>query len=349
MSTIKTNKGLPKNKVDVNQDNLEIKTEDTKDEPFDDILYEIGLSLRSVRVHPKRRLHNKPLIVFTLIALLITTRTASIITTEEDIQTLLYVGDVGHFFDLKLHYNIGWILASIQCLSFQLIHYLNHRNGIQNKFIGETHELSEEEIKKLKKFYVKICKIIKKKNNYPIPIACAILTLTPLFLYTILLNTLVFGIPHCIHYMIFGYYIWNFIDFQIIQFYIISKYLRLRAERLDQILCEIREKKRFLRIRKSLHSFDSLYKEINEYNTTFWSKFLFAFWLTFGIIVWVMFITVFLSLPLMVRIVFIYGVLELCAVYLFTILTAASVNYSVNKYYKSLNSLGMIRLNHKAV
>ena len=136
------------------------------EEPFEDILYEIGLCLTSVRDPHKRQLHNNPLIIFTLITLFMIGRTLSIITPEDDIQTLLFIGDVGHFFGLKLHYNVIFILASILCLVFQLIHYLNHRNGIQNKFIGENQDLDEEMIRKLKSQYMKICKIIKENNTY---------------------------------------------------------------------------------------------------------------------------------------------------------------------------------------
>ena len=125
--------------------------------------------------------------------------------------------------------------------------------------------MSEEEIRILKSQYVKICKFIKRNNTYVIPTVCAIVTLTPFIFLTTLFNAVVFGIPHSIHFMIFAYYYWNSIGFQLI---------RQRVRRLDQILCEIRQKKRFARIREIFQSFDSVNNGINEYNTTFWSKFL---------------------------------------------------------------------------
>ena len=310
------------------------------DEPFDDILYEIGLCLTSVRDPPERQLHNNPLIVFTLITLFMIGRTLSIITPDDDIQTLLITGDVGHFFGLKLHYNMIFIFGSILCLVFQLIHYLNHRNSIKNKFIGETQDLDIEELRKLKDLYTKICKIIKDNNTYLIPFVCVVINLTPFILFTTLAKTILFGIPHCIHYIFWGYYAWNNASFQFIQFYIICKYLKQRVRHLDQILCETKRKRHFRKIAKTLESIDSLYNEINEYNTTFWSKFLFAFWLTFGaLIVWLVFSVVFLPFPLMVRIMFIYATVVMSALYLFTILNAAPVSHSVNKFYNSLNSM----------
>ena len=89
------------------------------EEPFEDILYERGFSLTSVRDRPKRRLHNNPLIVAVITGMFLIMKIISIITPEDDIQTLLLFGDVGHFFGIKLHYNMVFIFASIMELSFQ--------------------------------------------------------------------------------------------------------------------------------------------------------------------------------------------------------------------------------------
>ena len=86
------------------------------EEPFEDILYEIGLYLSSVGVRPKRRLHNNPLLIFTIITLFMIGRTLSIITPEEDDQTLLFIGDVGHYFGLKLQFSFHNRLNSVPIL-----------------------------------------------------------------------------------------------------------------------------------------------------------------------------------------------------------------------------------------
>src|ERR1700761_4952822 len=110
--------------------------------------------------------------------------------------------------------------------------------------------------------------------------------------------------------------------------------------RMNEILSELKTSKRLIRIRETLQSFDSLYNEINEYNTTFWSKFLFAFWLTVGSCdVLLLYITIFVPFSLFIKYVFIYSAAFFATCFLFVIFTASSVNYSVNNSYKSLNSL----------
>src|ERR1700761_4816112 len=110
--------------------------------------------------------------------------------------------------------------------------------------------------------------------------------------------------------------------------------------RMNEILSELKTSKRLIRIRETLQSFDSLYNEINEYNTTFWSKFLFAFWLTVGSCdVLLLYVTIFIPFSLSVKYVFIYASVFFITFFLFVIFTASSVNYSVNNSYKLLNSL----------
>ena len=191
-------------------------------EPLEDILYEIGISLTSVRDRPKRPLYNNPLIVFLLTVLFLIGRTLSVITPEDDTQTLNFIGDVGHFFGLKLHFNMIFIIASI----------ILYGNGIQSKFIGKTEELSEEEIRKLKSQYVKICIFIKRNNTYLITMLSAIVILIPFILFTSPYKILIFGVPHSIHFTIIAYYFCNSIGFQFIQFYIICKYFKQRVKQL---------------------------------------------------------------------------------------------------------------------
>ena len=75
----------------------------------------------------------------------------------------------------------------------------------------------------------------------------------------------------------------NFVCYQIMLFYIICLYLKIKINALNESLLEMKRRKRFLRIRETLQSFDSLYSEINEYNITFWSKLLAVFWLFLGL------------------------------------------------------------------
>ena len=102
----------------------------------------------------------------------------------------------------------------------------------------------------------------------------------------------------------------------------------------------MKRRKRFIRIRETLQSMDSLYSEITEYNNTFWSKCLLVFWLTFGIvIVLLLSLTFFTAIPITLQIIFIYLIIFATTSFLFIIFTASSVTSSANKSYKILNSL----------
>ena len=88
----------------------------------------------------------------------------------------------------------------------------------------------------------------------------------------------------------------------------------------------------------TLCSLDDIYREINEYNATYWSKFLMLMCFTFGsIIVLSLNIVFFKQLPKIIYIMVIYMTICYVILFLFTIFTAASVNTEANKSYKLLN------------
>ena len=102
----------------------------------------------------------------------------------------------------------------------------------------------------------------------------------------------------------------------------------------------MKRRKRFIRIRETLQSFDSLYSEINEYNTTFWSKILCSFWTLLGtIIVFFLHIFLFTKLDFINLLIVGYMYFFLMVLFLLVIFTASSVTYCGNKSYKTLNSL----------
>ena len=94
---------------------------------------------------------------------------------------------------------------------------------------------------------------------------------------TNLFDTICYGIPNAIIFPFFMIYLFNFVTYQFLIFYIICLYLNMKINSLNERLLEMQRRKRFIRIREILQSFDSIYSEIDEYNTTFWSKILFFF------------------------------------------------------------------------
>ena len=242
------------------------------------------------------------------------------------------------------------ILAAILTLLSQLNYYYNQRNGIKPTFLRVFNMMSGlvtpnsigliegKDIKKLLKIG-KLFKIIIFNNNIVFPILGFILMFGLYFSFTKPIETLLYGIPNSMLLSLFVLYVCNICFTQMFYFYIICLYLKIKINSLNERLIEMNRSKQFMRIRGILKAFDSLYVEINEYNTTFWSKFLFAFWLSLGSI-WVLmlYINCFAFLPFLLKMIFFYTLIISGIFFLFVIFTASSINYTANKTHKIFNS-----------
>ena len=83
--------------------------------------------------------------------------------------------------------------------------------------------------------------------------------------------------------------------------------------------------------------------EINEYNHSFWSKYLLGYWLSVGSVdVCLLYIMVFTKQQLTILIIFFYMFLMLTTAFFFVIFTASSVNYRFNEFYKIFNRIHCI-------
>lgn len=83
----------------------------------------------------------------------------------------------------------------------------------------------------------------------------------------------------------------------------------------------------FSDVRTILDLMNSVFNEISEYNETYWSKFMFGFWMSIGAqAVLFLFGVIFMSMPLIQRFILTYNVAVLGSGFLFVIFTASSVN-----------------------
>ena len=122
-----------------------------------------------------------------------------------------------------------------------------------------------------------------------------------------LFDALTFGLGNGIILALFCHISLRIIVYQFIYFYIMCLYLKIKINSLNERLIEMKRRKRFIRIRETLQSFDSLYSEINEYNTTFWSKFLLSFWMAIGFQVsTLLYMSFSPSAPIIIRVMFFY-------------------------------------------
>ena len=93
----------------------------------DDLLYEIGLCLTSVRERPKRRAINSPVVIAVFCGIYLCERIASIIIDESHHGYLLLLGDYGRFMKLKTHLNLILIILISISMTSQLNYYNNHK------------------------------------------------------------------------------------------------------------------------------------------------------------------------------------------------------------------------------
>ena len=318
----------------------------------DDILYRIGLCLTSVRDEPKRLLIDHPLIAFGFVFIFMTERLITISLSEENVFLFKILGDIGYFVGFSLHFGVMFILCSLFNIISQMIFYYNHKNDVKPTFLILFQVMSgltppakiglknDQEIRSLVKTTGKLYKFLKFNNDRFIPIATIAFNLGFYGFHGSLYDVLVYGIPNTILFDFWTHYVWNMICFQFMSFYIICLYLKFKINSLNESLLEMQRSNRFSRIRETLKAFDLIHKEINEYNETFWSKILFAFWLIFALFcILVLYITLFIEMALPIKILFAYVLLIVTTIFTFLIFTASSVNKCANKSHKIMNSL----------
>ena len=101
----------------------------------DDLLYEIGLCLTSVRERPKRRAIDSPIVIAIVCSLYLVLRIASILIDDNAHGWLLVVGDMGRYIGLKYHFNLMAILGNIMVIMSQSVYYYNYKRGIKPTFV----------------------------------------------------------------------------------------------------------------------------------------------------------------------------------------------------------------------
>ena len=114
----------------------------------------------------------------------------------------------------------------------------------------------------------------------------------------------------------------------------------MKINNINKIVIESKKRNNYLGILRTLRKYDSLYREIDEYNTTYWSKFLFIIWLYLGIFsIILLYVVIFRDIPLPIKIIFCYGLLFVFGIIHFLYIIAASLNSSVHRPYKLFNSI----------
>ena len=315
---------------------------------IDDILYSIGLCHHSVRDRPKRSVINKPIIILIVLLLQIPMRTISNYTDDETI--LLLTADSGHYINraIKEYINIMSILLSLIPLFSQMFYFYNYRIGVKPTFVHILQVLSGSitpssvglnptQIKRLLKIAKWLPKL-RKNNKIMIPFS-SFACVFGLHIYSL---SFLSSIIRCIYPVIFQclwtYYAVNILSIQIFLLFILCKYFLIKFEELTQLLTK-EKRMNSNRIRNILNESNTLFDLINEYNSTYWSKFLLDIWFLLGLFnVFLIYVLIFITIPIITRISLIYFFILYSNVFLFILTITSSVNLKANKFFKLFNS-----------
>ena len=319
----------------------------------EDLLYSNGLCPTSVREWPKRKTMNSPKVIAIFLVFYLTERILDIFIPEEEEQYLQIIGETGHYFGMKFHFSLFLCLLTILNLNNQIIFYYNYKRGKHPTFLrvfqmmsGSVTPMSvglfdELEIRKFCRHCKTLFKMFAIQHNIGQP------TFGSLFVILLYITkegwkvALLYGLPNAAIMFLNCYYSCSLLFYSFLYFYIICKYLRIKIRNNNKELIRIKKTKQYQAIREILRLNDTLYREIEEYNDTYWSKFLLNIWSFFGsALVICLFIIIFgnINQPL-VKISIVYFTIISFIVFNLILSNACSVNIEAFKTYNIFNSI----------
>lgn len=330
----------------------EFVSESLSFKPASNRLYRIGLCLVSVNEEPIRDWFHHPALIASILASFLALKIFTSLIDENNELMFVILGDWGHFLRIRLHLNIVFILLTMLSLLSQLIFWYNHVHQVEPTFlqpflvvsgdippasVGLRNRAQVMAIINMIKWMFHLIEI----NNKKIILIMAFCVVTFSYLFTkTLTNTLIYGVPHAFFFMAYGHHLWNIMLYMIAYFVVICKYFKTKISNLNQSLVTKCSETNSKRLNNVFSDFDHLYLELNQYNSTYWSKFLLVLWLTLGSAsVFLLYSTIFSSMVIWIRIVFIYVSIALMSIFLFVIFSASSVNALSKKTFRNFNDL----------
>ena len=197
--------------------------------------------------------------------------------------------------------------------------------------------IDKRDIKRLLKYKVLFKLLTIQMNCASLLIGSA--TLSFYILNEDLSTVVIYGVPHSLWTGLWlNPIIASFLS-QFFYYYIIVTYLKMKINTQINIFIQLETNKNFSRIQLILNKLDSIYREIEEYNRTYWSKFVFINWLYLGAgIMLLIYIVIFGDMIFIIKTLLIYGIIVIYGSLHSIFKTGASLNTAINRSYKQLNS-----------
>ena len=331
---------------------------------IDSCLYRIGLQVSPIRPNTKRSFIYRPIVIATTISIILVQRVVCLLVTD---QTILYLmGDIGAFFGIRIYINTLIGLCQLFILASQLVYFSNHKRGIEPTFLRLFQMMSgsvppielglndRKQIMTLVNRTRKLLILLEFNCRYVVTFICLGVVFLTYAVHTPLPTAIIYGGISSITYCYLGHTLWYILGYQYLYFYILCKYLNYKQHNLYLKLRTMKNKKhnpeQFNEVLKIMRHFNNVYREIDEYNTTYISKYLFNLWLLLSAaFVILSYVELFVSLLLPMKLALFYGLLFYNGIFIHTISTAASVNYHVKLTYLPVNSVYITLTNQRPV
>ena len=332
---------------------------------IDSRLYQIGLQLSPIRPNIKRIFIHNPIVIAIIISIFVIQRLICLLVTDR--RVLYLMGDFGAFYSIKIYINTLIGLIQLFILASQLVYFSNHKRGIEPTFLRVFQMMSgsvppnelglndRKQILGLINITRKLFLLLEFNCRYvSIFISFVVVFFSYLF-HTPLSIAIIYGGMGSVTLSYLGHTFWNILGYQYLYFYILCKYLNFKQYNLIEKLREITKQKKKQHLPENIKSvmmivrdLDNVYREIDEYNATYLSKFIFNLWLLLSAaFVILSYVALFVLLLLPIKIVVIYAFLFYNGIFIHTISTAASVNYQVKLTFLPLNSVFESLVKHK--
>ena len=309
----------------------------------------------------KLKFYQNPILLFILFIIVVIKNTINAMNSEQNAMIIITLGDFTHFLGIRLYFNIALNLFTILIINSQLIYYYNYKTGVKPTFLYVFEMMSGKLspksvgltdptiITNLLRITKMLVNIIQFNNQIIIPIFAFIVSMVPIITNFTFMQTIIFGIPSSLLFIVYAYCAWNVMLYQLAYFHILCFYLKLKIIDINNKLKVLSNTTNSYQIYEQLVKMDLLYKEINEYNTTYWSKFLLSFWLTYGsATILLLYIIIFIEMSFYIKFIYIYAFIVFGSIFLFIIFKASSINLETFKSYYILNNL-LISLNQKRI
>ena len=180
--------------------------------------------------------------------------------------------------------------------------------------------------------------LLKVHNSFSPQTMSLLLIIDSFVLFEDLFTTLIYGVPHAIWMAVWAEKFFDIILWQFFYYNLICLYFKIKIKNLNVVV--LKQNNNLFAIQPILRQFNGIYAEIDEYNTNYWSKFLFTIWLWIGSIAGVsLYMVLFRQLFFFYRLFLSYGVLLSYGLLHFIFITAASLNLEAKRSHKYFNTI----------